>query len=242
MVVRADSPLIVPDHQEDRNPPFVRRPLGFFFEAVEPAEDDLQSCFNSEAARLQVDDAVDDLGLPGCEHTANVGSVRVVKRGAVAAKPVGRRHQFLLEEAGNVATGVVMGAVGDPKLPCVLQQPIAREAVPDGEMIVLCLGREVQPAVLTDAEQSQPRDWGRPGPARVLETAGARAARAPAQRGCHLRTHQGKQLIDPPGECERVEVYLFPCQGLRLCCSLAVQESARRAGSLGVFGSQQIGK
>ena len=135
--------------------------------------------------------------------------------------------KIILKNSGVVENDNNICIVG----PCNVQSPlrhlqelVSRKAVTHREVVVLRLRGEVQAAVFTDPEQAQPGDRGGVTPARVLERARARAARAPSQRRADLRANQGQELVDPAGKRQRVEVDLLPCQRLRLGCAFSVKE------------------
>jgi len=93
-----------------------------------------------------------------CSEAADLGAVRVMERAAgggfccaaeggfCAASPFQPDrlgHKLLLEKPRDVPARVVVRAIRDAQPAGILEQPIARKTVSDGEVVVLCLGCEV---------------------------------------------------------------------------------------------------
>ena len=68
-----------------------------------------------------------------------------------AIQTISRTNQLFFQYACNVAARIVMRCVGNIQRTSFVDQAIAREAVAQGCMVVLTLGRQIKSAILTNA-------------------------------------------------------------------------------------------
>lgn len=76
--------------------------------------------------------------------------------GSVGWRPVGGGDEAALQRAGDKAAGVVVRSIGDSETLGVFNKRVAWKVVSQGNLVMLAFAREIQAAVLADAECAQP--------------------------------------------------------------------------------------
>ena len=145
VVAREPSGLVRHDQKHGDAPSVGRRRA---VEAVKARQHHLQRRLHRQRARLQVDDPAEHARFPRGDHA--------LQRGIVRAQAVGCGDQAALQRAGDKAAGVVVRSIGDSETLGVFNKRVAWKVVSQGNLVMLAFAREIQAAVLADAECAQP--------------------------------------------------------------------------------------
>ena len=117
-------------------------------DGVKAGEHHFERGLHGQGAGLQIDD--------GIQHARLLLGQNAVQRRVCGLEAVGGGDEAALQRAGDKAAGVVVRSIGDSETLGVFNKRVAWKVVSQGNLVMLAFAREIQAAVLADAECAQP--------------------------------------------------------------------------------------
>jgi hypothetical protein len=114
---------------------------------IESRKHHLNRGFDGERSRFEIDHAVQHAGLAPRKNIVHHG--RIVRSNAVCS---GDKPSF--GQARDIPARIVVRGVRYADAPRDIDQFVARERVPERDMVVFALCREIQPSVLADSKSA----------------------------------------------------------------------------------------